>query len=319
MSRIHYYFDTTTSQYKRIKSRSIDVAINAIAIFFLSTCIALGMTVLLLLRVESPNEVKLKNELAEMKFRFAELDKTANLLESVLTRIEDRDANIYRNVLGAEPPHFSIHEPAKIDYESDFHELDFIASLDSKLNSLKGKLYLESISQDEVIKFTENKELLFASIPAIQPISNKELVAIVSGFGFRIHPIYKVIRMHSGIDFAAPSGTAIYATANGQVIDVEENFIGYGKMVTIDHGFGYITRYAHLQDFLVKVGHKVKRGEQIGFVGNTGLSTSPHLHYEILVNGEQIDPVHYFFSDLSPLEYEKVVELASIQNQSLGN
>ncbi len=187
------------------------------------------------------------------------------------------------------------------------------------VNDLKSKLYLESISQDEVVQFALNKEMRFASIPAIQPIANKELVAIASGFGMRIHPVYKVVRMHTGIDFAAPTGTPIYATANGLVVAVDENFVGYGKMVILDHGFGYATRYAHLQDFMVKNGQHVKRGEQIGFVGNTGLSTAPHLHYEILVNGEQIDPVHYFFDDLNPLEYEKVVALASVKNQSLGN
>src|SRR5436190_14355511 len=130
----------------------------------------------------------------------------------------------------------------------------------------------------------------------------------------RIHPIYKVIRLHKGIDFAAPKGTAVYATANGQVATVEEKFNSYGKLIIIDHGFGYTTRYAHLQSFLVKAGQKIKRGEKIGYVGNTGLSTAPHLHYEILVNGKQIDPVHYFFDDLSPAEYETVTKLASIRN-----
>ena len=143
-------------------------------------------------------------------------------------------------------------------------------------------------------------------------------MAIASGFGFRVHPIYKVKKMHTGIDFAASIGTPIYATADGKVLEVDIKFSGYGKMVEIDHGFGYKTRYAHMHEFAVRPGQTIKRGDLVGYVGNTGLSTAPHLHYEVLINGSQVDPVHYFYNDLSPAEYEKVLQLASIENQSLG-
>jgi murein DD-endopeptidase MepM/ murein hydrolase activator NlpD len=164
----------------------------------------------------------------------------------------------------------------------------------------------------------EKKEMLFAAIPAIQPVANKQLIALASGFGMRIHPVYKVKKMHTGIDFAASIGTPIYATADGVVDQLEISFSGYGKMIEIDHGFGYRTRYAHMHGFAVKKGQKVKRGDLIGYVGNTGLSTAPHLHYEVFVNGAHVNPVHYFFNDLNPAEYEKIIELASIENQSLG-
>lgn len=141
---------------------------------------------------------------------------------------------------------------------------------------------------------------------------------VASGFGFRIHPIYKVKKMHTGMDFAAPIGTPIYATADGRIEEVSVKFSGYGKMVVIDHGFGYKTRYAHMHDFAVRSGQNVKRGELIGYVGDTGISTAPHLHYEVMMNGVLINPVHYFFNDLTPAEYEKIVELSSIENQSLG-
>ena len=184
--------------------------------------------------------------------------------------------------------------------------------------SFRRKLYIESKSQDEVVSLAEKKEKLYAAIPAIQPISNKQLLALSSGFGWRTHPIYKVKKMHPGIDFAASIGTPIYATADGTIEQVSVKFSGYGKMVEIDHGFGYRTRYAHMHGFAVRSGQSVKRGDLIGYVGNTGMSTAPHLHYEVLINGGQVNPVHYFYNDLSPAEYEKVLELASIENQSLG-
>src|SRR5690606_8190137 len=172
-------------------------------------------------------------------------------------------------------------------------------------DKVRRKLYIESKSQDEVVQLAEKKEKLYASITAIQPIANKQLLALASGFGLRIHPVYKVKKLHTGIDFAASIGTPIYATADGRVDKVEVRFSGYGKMVEIDHGFGYRTRYAHMHDFAVKRGQQVKRGDLIGYVGNTGLSTAPHLHYEVLINNKRVGPVHYFFDDLSPAEYEK--------------
>src|SRR5690606_11217242 len=231
----------------------------------------------------------------------------------------------YRVVLGAEPIDQSVRNAgiggsdryAEID-EKDMPLKDMIVDLSSKVDRLKRKLYIESKSQDEIVQLAENKEKLYAAIPAIQPISNEQLVALASGFGMRIHPVYKVRKLHTGIDFAAPIGTPIYATADGTVAEVSVRFSGYGKMIEIDHGFGYRTRYAHMHDFAVRQGQNIKRGELIGYVGDTGLSTAPHLHYEVLRNGTQINPVHYFFNDLTPAEYEKIVELASIENQSLG-
>jgi murein DD-endopeptidase MepM/ murein hydrolase activator NlpD len=159
---------------------------------------------------------------------------------------------------------------------------------------------------------------MLACIPAIQPVRNKELTKLASGFGMRIHPIYKVKRMHTGVDFASPRGTPIYATGDGVVQVVTSNLGGYGKEIEIDHGYGYVTKYAHLDGFNVKVGQKIKRGELIGYVGNTGSSTAPHLHYEVIYNGKKVDPVHYFYNDLSPGEYEKILELAGVENQSLS-
>jgi murein DD-endopeptidase MepM/ murein hydrolase activator NlpD len=162
------------------------------------------------------------------------------------------------------------------------------------------------------------KSKMLASIPAIQPIHNQELTRLASGYGMRIHPILKVRKLHTGLDYSAPRGTPIYATGDGTVITVRTNFGGYGKEVEIDHGYGFVTKYAHMDSFNVKKGQKVKRGECIGYVGTTGSSTAPHCHYEIIKDGVKINPVHYIFKDINPEEYEKLLELASIENQSLG-
>jgi murein DD-endopeptidase MepM/ murein hydrolase activator NlpD len=228
-------------------------------------------------------------------------------------------------VLGAEPIDKNIREAGiggtdryeDIRKKNIIHK-DLIIKLNGGVDKLRRKVYLETKSQDEVVKLARDKEKMFAAIPAIQPISNKQLISLASGFGYRIHPVYKVMRMHQGIDFAAPIGTPIYATADGHVMTVEFSFSGYGKMVEINHGFGYKTRYAHMHGFAVGVGQKVKRGELIGYVGSTGLSTAPHLHYEVHINNIAKNPVYYFFNDLNSEEYEKILKLAAIENMSLG-
>lgn len=303
----------------------MDVALNFIGILFLTLALAVGLLILYSNYFESPKEVMLKNEVKELEFYYSKLNKDVEDLNQILNNIEHRDDNIYRVVLGAEPIDKSIREAGVggADRYEDIRDKNLdhenvLIDINEKVDKLRRQVYIESKSQDEIIQKAEHKEKLFAAIPAIQPISNKELIALASGFGLRTHPVYKVRKMHTGIDFAATIGTPIYATADGQVITVEVKFSGYGKMVMIDHGFGYKTRYAHMHEFAVRAGQSVKRGDLIGYVGNTGLSTAPHLHYEVFINGSQVDPVHYFFNDLTPEEYEKILELASIENQSLG-
>lgn len=325
MARIKYYYDTETCKYERVKTKTSDVILNGLGILSLTVAMAVGLLILYTNYFESPKELILKNEVKEMEFYYTKLNSDVKNLTQILDGIEHRDDNIYRAVLGAEPIDKSIRNAgvggsdryADIKEKNITHE-DLILTMNEKVDLLRRKVYIESKSQDEVVKLAEKKEKLYAAIPAIQPISNKQLVALASGFGMRTHPIYKVRKMHTGIDFAASIGTPIYATADGTVADVSVKFSGYGKMIEIDHGFGYKTRYAHMHEFAVRSGQNVKRGDLIGYVGNTGLSTAPHLHYEVLINNSQVDPVHYFYNDLSASEYEKVLELASIENQSLG-
>jgi murein DD-endopeptidase MepM/ murein hydrolase activator NlpD len=325
MARIKYYYDTETCKYERVKAKKSDIVLNALGILSLIVAAAVILVILYINYFESPKELMQRNKLSEQDFYIDNLSKEVEMMKEVLADIENRDDNIYRKILGAEPIDKDIREAGVGGYDryKDLREKkllneDLIIALREKVDQLKRKVYIESKSQDDVIKLAENKEKLFAAIPAIQPISNKQLLALASGFGYRVHPIYKVKKMHTGIDFAASIGTPIYATADGKVQSVDIKFSGYGKVVEIDHGFGYKTRYAHMHEFAVRQGQNIKRGDLIGYVGNTGLSTAPHLHYEVLINGIQVDPVHYFYNDLSAAEYEKVLELASIENQSLG-
>ncbi|MCA4896747.1 MAG: M23 family metallopeptidase [Cytophagales bacterium] len=325
MARIKYYYDTETCKYERIKTTSGDIFLNALGLLSLTLAMAVGLVVLYSNYFESPRELLLSNEVKEMEYLYQNLNKEVSKLDNELAHLEHRDDNIYRAVLGAEPIDKSVREAGigGVDRYEDIkkkdlvHE-DFLIKLHERVDKLKRKVYIESKSQDDVIALAENKEKLFAAIPAIQPVANKELIALASGFGMRIHPVYKVRKMHTGVDFAAAIGTPIYATADGIIDKLEVSFSGYGKQLEIDHGFGYRTRFAHMHGFAVRYGQKVKRGDLIGYVGETGLSTAPHLHYEVFVNGIHVNPIHYFFNDLNAKEYEKVIELASIENQSLG-
>lgn len=325
MARIKYYYDTETCKYERIKTSTGDIVLNTLGIISLTLAMAVGLLILYSSYFESPKELILKNEVKEMEFYYENLQAEVENLKKQLVNMEYRDDNIYRVVLGAEPIDKGIRDAGvggldryeDIKNKNTIHE-DIIVALSESVDNLRRKIYIESKSQDDVVELAESKEKLFAAIPAIQPVANKQLIALASGFGMRIHPIYKVKKMHTGIDFAAAIGTPIYATADGVIDKLDVSFSGYGKMLEIDHGFGYRTRYAHMHGFAVKQGQKIKRGDLIGYVGDTGLSTAPHLHYEVFVNGSHANPVHYFFNDLNPAEYEKIIELASIENQSLG-
>jgi murein DD-endopeptidase MepM/ murein hydrolase activator NlpD len=325
MARIKYYYDTETCKYERIRTSTGDMILNTLGILLLAFVMAVGIMIVLRSYFESPRELLLSNEVKELEFMYSNLEREIEKLDAELANMEFRDDNIYRAVLGAEPIDKSVRDAGVggIDRYEDIkkkdivHE-DFLLKLHERVDKLKRKVYIESKSQDEVIALAENKEKLFAAIPAIQPVSNKQLIALASGFGMRIHPVYKMRKMHTGVDFAATIGTPIYATADGVIDRLEVSFSGYGKVLEIDHGFGYRTRFAHMHGFNVRLGQKVKRGDLIGYVGDTGLSTAPHLHYEVFVNGVHVNPIHYFFNDLNAKDYEKIIQLASVENQSLG-
>jgi murein DD-endopeptidase MepM/ murein hydrolase activator NlpD len=236
--------------------------------------------------------------------------------------MQERDDNIYRVIFEADPIPSSIRE-AGFGGANRYKDLEgygnseLVKETARNIDVITKQIYVQSRSFDEVIEMAKSKSEMLASIPAIQPVSNEDLKRIASGFGYRPHPIYKVMKMHAGIDFTASIGTPIYATGDGVVMKPPYGAgSGFGKYVMIDHGYGYKTLYAHMSSISVKPGQKVKRGEIIGEVGNTGTSTGPHLHYEVVRNDKKVDPINYFFNDLSPEEYQEIITLASKENQS---
>jgi len=271
----------------------------------------------------SPKELMLTRENQQYKLQYEMLNKKVDKLTTVLADLEDRDDNIYRTIFEAEPissekRHAGVGGSDRYTDLEGYGNSKVIIETSQMIDQLSRRLYIQSKSYDEIFKLAKNKEKMLASIPAIQPVSNKDLKRIASGFGYRIHPVYKTWRMHTGIDFTAPIGTPIYATGDGVVIKPKSRMSGYGKVIVIDHGFGYQTIYAHCSKIVARPGTKVKRGQIIGYVGNTGISTGPHCHYEVRKNGKPINPVNFFYQDLSPEEYEKVIEISSRANQSMS-
>ena len=242
-------------------------------------------------------------------------------LEKVIEHLQETDDNLYRTIFGAEPVQ-ATQRQAGIGGVNRYNELEgfnnskLVIETAKKLDIIRKKVYVQSKSFDDLVLLSREKEDMLRSIPAIIPISTKDLTRIASGFGLRIHPVYKISKFHSGMDFTAPLGTEVYASGDGIVESVLSSKRGMGNYIVINHGFGYTSLYAHLESFNVKEGRKVRRGDIIGYVGNTGMSVAPHLHYEIKLNGLNVDPVNYFFNDLSPAEYEEMIEIASKTGQS---
>lgn len=325
MSRIKYYYDPKTCKYERYTRSRWDIALNALGFLSLASILAVVFIIGFNTYFDSPKELMLKKENRELKLYYSLLEEEVGKMNSVLADLQQRDDNLYRIIFETEPVAPEIRKAGiggsdryRNIREKGLNQEEMIINLHSKIDVLKRQLYVQSVSYDEVTDMAVKKEEYWASIPALQPIVNENLNLLASGFGMRVHPILKVRKMHSGVDFAAPKGTPIYATGDGVVKEVKTVFGGYGKYIEIDHGFGFVTRYAHMNDFKVKKGQKVKRGDIIGTVGNTGSSTAPHIHYEVMKDGKFVNPVNYFFKDLTPEEYDKILELASKENQSLS-
>ncbi len=271
---------------------------------------------------DSPKEKILRRELEQYQFQYQVLNDRMEILASVLDDIRERDDHIYRVIFEAEPIPKTVREAAyggvdRYSQYQGFQNSELITATMRRIDQITRQMYVQSKSYDEVFDMAKNKADMLAAIPAIVPVA-RGAERLVSGFGFRIHPIYKTRRMHTGVDFLAPTGTPIYATGNGIVVGADRSNHGYGRMVVIDHGYGYQSLYAHLSQIRVKEGQEIKRGEIIGTVGNTGISTAPHLHYEVIRNGRKVNPVNYFYNDLSPEEFEYIIEVASRENQSLS-
>jgi murein DD-endopeptidase MepM/ murein hydrolase activator NlpD len=263
----------------------------------------------------SPREMQLKQQNQNLEAELAMLNNQVDQMRVVLNDLSQRDDNLYRVLFGAEPIPLAVRQGAarKITYYEELARMtnsQLMADLALKVDLLEKGLYLQAKSYDDLVEMAKTQEVKMENIPAIQPVMNKDLTRVASGYGVRIDPVYHVRRMHTGMDFTAPVGTDVYATGNGTVTFVGWKQ-GYGNTVVVDHGFGYSTLYAHLYKQLVRVGQKVKRGDIIALVGNTGKSTGPHLHYEVRLQNHPIDPRNFYFYDLSPEDYDKMIQLSN--------
>jgi murein DD-endopeptidase MepM/ murein hydrolase activator NlpD len=270
----------------------------------------------------SPKERILKRELSFVNLQYQILTERLESMESLLAEMQERDDNIYRVIFEAEPIPNTVRKAGyggvdRYDNLSGYKNSELVKGVSKRLDQIASQLYVQSKSYDEVYEMAKNKAEMLSAIPAIQPVSNLDLKRISSYFGVRMDPFYKVNKFHQGVDFSAPIGTEVYATGDGKVISSSKSKWGYGNTLVIDHGFGYQTKYSHLQDFKVKKGEKIKRGQLIATVGNTGKSTAPHLHYEVHKNKRPVNPIHFFFNDLTPEEYEMILEFSVQPTQSM--
>lgn len=324
MSKVKYYYDPDTLSYRKIepkkskKYRNIVLFVLASALFGL-----LGLAVLLNTDIlNTPRELSLQREVRNYELQFELLNRKMEQMEMVLSNIEERDNNIYRLYFEANP----IPEEQRRAgfggvnrYKSleGFNNSEMIISTTKRMDVIQKQMAIQSRSLDEITKLAAEKEKLLASIPAIQPISNEELTRMASGYGWRSDPFTKARKMHWGMDFTAPKGTPIFATGDGVVKRADNRSSGYGKHIRIDHGYGYMSLYAHLSRYNVKRGQKVKRGDLIGFVGSTGRSQAPHLHYEVWKDEDRINPINFYYGSLSAEEFENMLKYANQENQSL--
>ena len=321
MAKIKYYYDTKTLSYKRIELNAFDKFKRSLSYVAASAFTGLIMVIVFFQFFDSPKEKRLKSEIENLVVQYDILSKKMTQIDLVLDDIQQRDDNIYRVIFEADPIPSSIRKAGfggvnRYKDIRNFSNSELVIEVTKKADKLSKQLYIQSKSFDEVIDLAKNKADMLVSIPAIQPIANKDLGRVASGYGYRIHPIYKTRKLHTGMDFTAPQGTPIYATGDGKIAKVRRSRRGYGNHVIIDHGYGYQTLYAHMRKYIVYRGQKVKRGEIIGYVGSTGTSVAPHLHYEVIKNKRKINPVNYYYNDLSPEEYDKMLEISSQNNQS---
>ena len=317
-----YYYDKQSLSYKKINER--DHLVVSIFKYTMSSLIMASMlTFIVFLFIDSPKEKKLKREIYNLELQYSAMLEDLHNAELVLDDIQKRDDNIYRMIFGIDPIDEAIRKAGfggvnRYEQYKGYTYSELIIESKKNIDKLQKQLFIQSKSFDEVIHLAKNKAKMLASIPAIQPISNKELKRMASGFGRRIDPIYKTKKFHYGMDFAAPIGTPVYATGDGFIKKIKKSRSkkDYGNYILIDHGYEYESFYAHLDKVLVSKGKKVKRGDLIGHVGNTGKSTAPHLHYEVRYKKQKINPINFYHSDLTPEEYAKMLSIASQENQS---
>lgn len=321
MKKIKYYYNTNTLRYEKLE---VPLRVKLLRVFGFIAAALVTATLISFLAFrlfESPNEKILRSQNEYLRDQYSQVGDRVRTLQQQMKELEKRDNSVYRSIFEADP----IPDSARAKEIEDQREMatitgmsnnELVSSIMFTLNNLSSRVKVQESSYSEIDGLIKNKEALLSHTPAIQPVSNKDLNRIASGFGYRIDPVYKTIKMHAGLDFAAPQGTPIYATADGVVSTSGNLGNGYGNHVVIRHGYGYETLYGHMVRVKARTGQSVKRGEVIGWVGSTGKSTGPHCHYEVHKNGNKIDPVYFFYNDLSPDQFDRLLKQAAASNQS---
>ena len=322
MKKIKYFFNTHTLRVERVE---VPLRVRLLQLFgYIAASIVTGVIIVIIMfqYIDSPKEKLLRQQNDAYKEGYSVLQERVKQLELQMNELEGRDNEVYRSIFEADP----IPDSARVKEMEAKNEMNLIQNLSNtaliknmveQLNNLSLRMSFQKNSFAEITTMVKNKEKLLKAIPAIQPVNNKNLNRVASGFGYRIDPLYKDYRLHAGLDFAAPVGTPIYATADGVVQAAGFNTDGYGNKVVINHGFGYQTLYGHMVRVKAKVGQSVKRGEVIGYIGSTGKSTGPHCHYEVIKRGAKVDPVYYFYNDLTPAQFDRMLKAAAANKQSL--
>ena len=315
MRKVYYIYNPKTRTYDRIYPTIRQRMLSYVRRLMLGIGLGAGSFLLLLFIFGSPSEKDLRTENARLQAQYNILSHRLNEALEVMKRLQQRDDNLYRFIMQADPVADGLRtasygETNRYEELTDMANAELVVNTTQKMDLLARQIYVQSESFDEVVDLCKQHDEMLTCIPAIQPVANKNLKQTASGYGMRIDPIYKTLKFHSGMDFSANLGTPVYVTGNGKVVQAGWDGL-YGKCIVIDHGFGYTTRYAHLNKISVKVGQQVKRGETIGEVGSTGKSTGPHLHYEVHVKGQVVNPVNYYFMDLTADEYDRMVEMAA--------
>ncbi len=321
MKKIKYYYNTNSLRYEKLET---PLRVKLLRVFgFIAAAIvtALIISYAAFQFIGSPKEKILQQQNRELSENYQDLETDLLSMQAEMKELEKRDNDVYRAIFEANPIPDSarareLANKKEVETVEKLKDHQLIASINEILNNIKSRIAAQKKSYGEVDLLVRNKEQLLSHTPAIQPVSNKDLNRIASGFGYRIDPVYKTTKLHAGLDFAAPQGTPIYATADGTVSLAGNSGDGYGNHVIINHGYGYETLYGHMVRVKTTVGKAVKRGEIIGYVGSTGKSTGPHCHYEVHKNGNKIDPIYFFYNDLTPEQFDLILKKAAASNQS---
>jgi murein DD-endopeptidase MepM/ murein hydrolase activator NlpD len=317
-----YIFNQLTQDFEVLETPKSKTFMRILLISLSVLGVAFLFAILLFTFIKSPKEKAQARELEYMKLKYEILNDRLDDLEALMTDMEQRDNNLYRMMFEADPIPSQVRRSGFSDADRyadlyGYMNSDLVVSAARKMDVIASQLYNQSVSYDSLFVMARNKSDMLAHIPAIFPLKETEVKYISSYFGYRPDPIYKIEKFHSGMDFTAALGTEAYATGDGVVYDVERNEWGYGNMVILDHGYGYKTRYAHLLKPAVRKGQKVKRGQVIGYIGATGKATGVHLHYEVLKNDDQIDPINFFYQDLTPDEYDLILQQSTLPTQTM--